>query len=71
MSLRATGQLDGQATFTLMLNDKPYSVDRADGPVFFEWGGDWYADTAHIRYEPDNVKAGSVTLHYSFRAFGR
>lgn len=66
MSLKATGQLNGKAIFTLILNDKPYKVAHASGRVSFGWGGDWYADTAEIRYEPTNVTSGSVTLHYSF-----
>jgi hypothetical protein len=66
MSLKVTGRLDGKAIFTLMLNDKPYKVAHASDGVSFTWRGDWYADTAEVRYEPTHVKAGSIVLHYSF-----
>ena len=32
----------------------------------FEWGGDWYAETATVRYEPAGVRSGKVVLHYRF-----
>lgn len=66
MSLKATGHIDGNAAFTLMLNDKPYKIAHARGKVSFGWDGDWYADTAEIRYEPTDVNTGSMTLRYSF-----
>jgi hypothetical protein len=66
LSLKATGRLDGKATLTLMLNGKLYKIAKASGKVSFGWDGDWYADTAEIRYEPTDVTTGSITLRYSF-----
>lgn len=66
MSLKAAGKLDGKATFTLILNDEPYKVAQASGRVSFEWGCDWYADSAMIRYEPMDIKTGSIVFNYSF-----
>ena len=65
ISIRGSGRLDGEATITLLLGGQPYRVERVTGPVDFRWGGDWYSETAEVRYEPANVRSGKVVLHYS------
>lgn len=66
ITLRGSGQVDGRATITLLLRGQPYKVAELSGAVDFRWGGDWYAETAEIRYEPANVRSGKVVLHYQF-----
>jgi len=51
----------------LLLHGEPYKVAKLSGKVDFEWGGDWYAETAEIRYEPEDVRSGKVVLYYRFR----
>jgi hypothetical protein len=66
VSIRGSGDIDGEATMSLMLNGEPYKVTKLRGRIDFEWGGDWYAETAEIRYEPVKVRSGKVVLHYRF-----
>lgn len=66
INIKGSGDIDGQATISLLLNGAPYKVARVSGKVDFEWGGDWYAETAEIRYEPVNVRSGEVIVHYRF-----
>jgi hypothetical protein len=61
-----SGEIDGEATISLLLNGEPYKVAKLRGPVNFEWGGDWYCETAEVRYEPANVRSGKVVLRYKF-----
>lgn len=64
-SISGSGELDGEATFTLLLGEEPYRVERVSGRFAFRWGGDWYSDTARVRYEPINVKSGKAVLRYT------
>lgn len=66
ITIRGSGQIDGEATISLLLHDEPYKVAKINGHVDFEWGGDWYSETAEIRYAPTNVRSGKVVLHYKF-----
>jgi hypothetical protein len=66
LTIRVSGEIEGQATLTLILNGEPYKTEQLTGKISFEWGGDWYADTAEIRYEPVNVQSGNVKLQYRF-----
>lgn len=64
--IEGSGHVDGEATISLLLHGQPYKVERVRGRVEFEWGGDWYAETATVRYEPVNVRSGTVVLRYRF-----
>jgi hypothetical protein len=64
--ISGTGEIDGEAAISLLLGGEPYRVEKLSGKVEFKWGGDWYADTARIRYEPVNVRSGKVVLRYEF-----
>jgi hypothetical protein len=66
ITIRGSGEIDGEATISLLLNGKPYKVAKLRGKVNFEWGGDWYSETAEIRYQPANVQSGKVVLQYRF-----
>ena len=66
IDIRGSGNLDGEATISLILNGEPYKTEKLKGPVSFNWGGDWYSDTAEIRYQPNNVKSGKVAIEYKF-----
>jgi hypothetical protein len=67
ISIRGSGRIDGEATISLLLGGQRYRVEKLSGTIDFEWGGDWYAETATIRYEPTSVRSGNVVLHYRFR----
>jgi len=66
ISIRGTGSVDGEANISLILNGEPYKTEKLKGKVHFEWGGDWYSDTAEIRYKPVNVKSGELAIEYKF-----
>ena len=66
ITIRGSGEVDGEATVALLLDGQPYKVAPLNGRVAFEWGGDWYSETAEIRYTPTNVRSGKVVLHYRF-----
>jgi hypothetical protein len=66
ITVRGSGEVDGEATISLLLHDQPYKVAKLRGKVDFEWGGDWYSETAEVRYEPASVRSGKVVLHYRF-----
>jgi hypothetical protein len=65
--IHGSGEVDGEATISLLLGGEPNRVEKLNGRVDFEWGGDWYSETAEIRYEPANVRSGKVVLHYRFQ----
>jgi hypothetical protein len=66
IGIRGSGEIRGEATVTLMLNGKPYKTETLSGPVRFKWGGDWYSNTAEIRYEPGEVSSGELVIEYRF-----
>lgn len=66
ISIRGRGSLEGEAQISLMLNGAPYKTEKLIGKVNFSWGGDWYSDTAEIRYEPIRVKSGQLVIEYEF-----
>ncbi len=61
------GYIDGEAVIHLILNGKEYQTKNLSGNITFQWGGDWYSDSAEIRYAPVNVKNGNIVLRYNFR----
>ena len=66
VTIRGSGEIEGDATISLLLNGEPYKAATLNGRIDFEWGGDWYSETAEVRYEPADVRAGEVVLHYRF-----
>ena len=66
ISIHGSGHIDGEATLSLMVGGKPYRVQKLRGDINFEWDGDWYAETAEVRYEPAGVRSGKVVLSYQF-----
>jgi hypothetical protein len=66
ISIRGTGNIDGEASISLILNGEPYKTEMLKGKVRFDWGGDWYSDTAEIRYKPNNVNSGELLIEYKF-----
>ena len=67
ISISGRGQIDGEATISLILNGKPYKIKRLSGSILFQWVGDWYSNSAEIQYEPLAVKNGNLSLTYHFR----
>jgi len=67
MGIRGSGQVDGKARIVLMLNGAPYKAADIDGKVHFAWGGDWYADSMELRYQPLEVRSGELIIEYYFR----
>ncbi len=66
ISIRGSGNIDGEATVSLILNGEAYKTEKLKGRVSFKWGGDWYSDTAEIRYKPNNVNSGELVIEYKF-----
>lgn len=67
ISIQGRGHLDGKATFSLILNGKPYKIAASDGQINFAWDNmDWYSNTAEIQYQPVHVKSGTATIHFKF-----
>ena len=66
MTIRGSGRLDGNAEIVLLLNDKPYKTERLCGKISFQWGGDWFEDSATIEYRPSSAKTGELSLNYEF-----
>ena len=67
LQINFSGEIQGTAEISLMHGpDKPYRTMKLSGPVNFEWGSEWYSDTADIRYEPKSVTGGKLRLEYWF-----
>jgi hypothetical protein len=58
----------GEAQLSLMLNGKPYKTEKLNDNVNYKWGGDWYADSMELKYEPQVVNSGKIKIEYSFNA---
>jgi hypothetical protein len=67
IDIRTSGSIVGSARIQLILNGGIYKEEVVNGKFSFTWGGDWYADSAELRYIPDGVTSGSVTFNYAFR----
>ena len=65
-SITGSGQIEGNAIIKVLLDGKPYKDEQLSGVVDFHWSGDWYSDSAEIKYEPLSVKTGSLALTYRF-----
>lgn len=66
ITILGKGNLEGEATISLILNGAPYKKEYLSGNVDFKWGGDWYSDSAEIRYTPIEVTSGSLKLKCQF-----
>ena len=66
-AITCSGEIQGTAEISLMENGKAYRTEKLSGPVNFKWGGEWYSDTADIRYEPKSVTGGNLRLEYRFK----
>jgi hypothetical protein len=66
IAIRTHGYINGRAQISLILNTSKYKTEQIGGNVNFNWGGDWYSDTAEILYEPHNVKSGELIIEYKF-----
>ena len=66
LKIKGSGNIDGEAKISLILNGKEYKTANLSGMVNFDWGGDWYSDSAEIIYHPINVKGGKISINYCF-----
>ena len=64
--ISGSGFIKGDAKIILMLNEKPYKIEKVKGNVSFEWGGDWYSEKATIIYTTSNVTEGNLVIEYNF-----
>ena len=67
ITISGKGQICGEGKIILLLNEKPYKTANLSGKVNFQWGGDWYSDTAEIRYQPSSVASGQLQITYRFK----
>ena len=66
ITISGTGQISGEAKIILILNGASYNSEDISGKVSFNWGGDWYSDTAEIRYDPVSVIDGQLSIKFRF-----
>ncbi|OYT19823.1 MAG: hypothetical protein CCU26_09435 [Nitrospira sp. UW-LDO-01] len=66
IAIRGRGTISGRARVTLMEEGSLRKTETLEGRVNFQWGGDWYGDTAELQYEPINVTGGDMVIDYSF-----
>jgi len=67
LTIWVRGELDGNASLSLMLDGEIYDTAELSGKFDLEmYGGDWYSDSAELIYKPTGVKNGSVKLIYTF-----
>ena len=66
LSVVGHGEIDGNATISLILHGGPYKTEDLSGKVEFRWGGDWYSDQAEVRYTSGTVAGGKLRLKYKF-----
>ena len=66
IKIRISGKIAGTATIQLLLNSGTYKKEEIKDKVNFFWEGDWYQDDAEIRYIPDTVATGDLTINYEF-----
>lgn len=67
ISIAVKGSIAGKGELQLILNGAVYKKEMVSGAVSFEWGGDWYADQAEVRYLAGTASGGSLKLEYEFR----
>ncbi len=67
ISIAVSGSIAGKGELQLILNGAVYKKETVSGAVSFEWGRDWYADQAEVRYLAGTASSGSLTLKYEFR----
>lgn len=65
--IKITGQIEGESKISLILKNKEYKTNKLKDNFSFNWGGDWYSDSAQIIYEPVNAKNGKVLIEYEFK----
>ena len=65
-SASGSGEINGTAEISLILNGGPYKTETLSGSVAFQWGGDWYSDKAEIQYNPSSVTGGNLRLKCKF-----
>jgi len=64
VTIRVTGQLDGTAGISNPITGN--TLTPIGGTVDLEWSGDYYTNRADIRYVPQDVRGGSLTIAYEF-----
>lgn len=69
LTIRGSGEIDGTGEISLLLKGNPYKFAQVNGTVDFDWIGDWYGESAEVRYEPRDVRSGRIVLHYQFHTF--
>jgi len=67
IEIGVSGNINGDATIALLMNNRPYKTENITGNVAVTWAGDWYSDSAVVTYVPDNVREGQLTVTYQFR----
>lgn len=66
LSISGSGNIDGTAEISLILNEKPYKHETISGSFNFKWSGDWYSNEAKVQYSPHAVSKGTITIRYKF-----
>ena len=66
LHIKINGFIVGNATISLMEDDKSYRSIGINGNFNFLWNSEWYSDSAKIRYHPIDANSGEINIQYSF-----
>ena len=65
IAVRGRGNIAGRARISLIEGGVSRETE-IENNVDFKWSGDWFSDTAEIKYEPIEVKGGELVIEYVF-----
>lgn len=66
IQLNIKGNVDGESSLTVLLNDKPYKVFELKDNFDINYQNDWYSDSVDIQYKAGSSKNGEVKVNYEF-----
>jgi hypothetical protein len=66
IAVRGRGNIAGRTRISLIEGGVSRETQEIHSAVDFKWSGDWYSDTAEIKYEPIEVKGGELIIEYLF-----
>ena len=66
LEVAVDGQIKGRAEIQLWRGEKMEQSRRIQDDVHVKLGGEWYSDSAKIKYLPFEVTGGSIRVRYAF-----
>ncbi len=68
VSIRVEGHIEGIAELSLNENGRSYRSERLSGKVDLNLNGDWYTNSAELKYRPVSVRKGVLRITYDFHS---